>query len=445
MPPDVRYTDSGDGFVAYQVLGSGPRDVLVVMDGFIPIDTMDAEPRLARSMARLASMGRLIRFDRRGIGLSDPVSPSAPPTIEQWTADAVAVLDAAASTSAAVVAAVEASPIALVLAASHPERVNALILVNGFPRTIAADDYPDGIPAEVVAALLDGVTNPSPSETDTDWVAEFAPSAAGDPQFREWWIETGRRGASPSTARSLLRVALECDVRPVLPLISMPTLLVHFAQHTAIAGGRYMCERIADVRFVEIPGSDDYWWASDSAPKVLDEIEEFLTGARGNHATDRVLATVLFTDIVESTSAVSSLGDRAWRDVLDRHDVAVRRQLQRFGGREVNTTGDGFVAAFDGPARAVECATAICDAARQLGVTVRAGVHAGEVEVRGDDIAGITVHIAARVAAVAAPHSVWVSRTVTDLVVGSELVFEDEGEHELKGVPGRWRLFSLTD
>jgi len=205
-----------------------------------------------------------------------------------------------------------------------------------------------------------------------------------------------------------------------------------------------MAERIANARFVEVPGADDYWWAADNASTVLDEIEEFLTGTRGTTRTDRVLATVLFTDIVDSTASASALGDRAWRELLDRHDDAVRRQFQRFGGREVNTTGDGFVATFDGPARAVECARAVRDAARAVGVEVRAGVHTGEVEVRGDDIGGLTVHIAARVAALAAPMTVWVSRTVTDLVVGSDLIFVEEGEHDLKGVPGRWRLFSVA-
>ena len=443
MPHDVRYARTGDDHIAFQVIGDAGRDLLVVMDGFIPVDTMEGEPRLARAMARLSSFSRLIRFDRRGIGLSDPVSPSEPPTIEQWVHDALAVLDAAESSSAVVLAAVEASPVALVLAATHPERVNALVLVNGYPRAIASDDYPVGLEREVIEAMLMGATDPSQGESGTDWIAEFAPSAAMDPQFREWWTETGRRGASPATARALLRVGFECDVRAALGAISMPTLLIHFCEHSTTAAGHYMRDRIAQARVVEVPGRDDYWWAADNAGLVLDEIEEFLTGARGRSKADRVLATVLFTDIVGSTARASSLGDRAWRGLLDRHDATVRRQLARFGGREINTTGDGFVATFDGPARAVECAGAIRDASRQIGVDIRAGIHTGEVEVRGDDIGGITVHIAARVAALAEPMSVWVSRTVTDLVVGSELRFSDRGEHDLKGVPGRWRLFSV--
>jgi class 3 adenylate cyclase len=240
-------------------------------------------------------------------------------------------------------------------------------------------------------------------------------------------------------------VAFESDVRAVLPTISAPTLLVHFSEHLSLPAGEYMRERMADARVVLVPGRDDFWWSADSAGLVVDEIEEFLTGVRGGGAADRVLATVLFTDIVRSTERASEIGDRAWRDVLDRHDAAVRRQLARFGGREVNTTGDGFVATFDGPARAVQCACAVRDAARQIGVEVRAGVHTGEVERRGDDISGLTVHIAARVAALASSSAVWVSRTVTDLVVGSEQKFADEGEFVLKGVPGSWRLFSVAD
>jgi class 3 adenylate cyclase len=443
MTHDVRFARTGEEHIAFQVIGDAERDLLVVMDGFIPIDTMESEPRLARAMARLASFSRLIRFDRRGIGLSDPISPSEPPTIEQWVHNALAVLDAAESSSAVVLAAVEASPIALMLAATHPERVDALVLVNGYPRAVVSDDYPEGLPRDVIDAMVTGTTDPAPGESSTDWIAEYAPSAARDPQFREWWTETGRRGASPATARALLRVGVECDVRPALGSISMPTLLVHFRDHSTTAAGHYMRDRIAQARFVDVPGRDDYWWAADTAGTVLDEIEEFLTGARRRSNTERALATVLFTDIVGSTARASTLGDRAWRDALDRHDATVRRQLARFGGREINTTGDGFVATFDGPARAVECAGAIRDASRQIGIETRAGIHTGEVEVRGDDIGGIAVHIAARVAALADPMSVWVSRTVTDLVVGSELRFSDRGEHDLKGVPGRWRLFSV--
>ena len=274
-----------------------------------------------------------------------------------------------------------------------------------------------------------------------------APSAAHDPQFRQWWEQTGRRGASPATARALLRVALDSDVRATLPVIQVRTLVVHLQDDPVIrvAVGRYVADHVPGAKWVKIPGADDYWWASDSAPLVLDEIEEFVTGARSTPLTNRVLSTILFTDIVASTEQVSAFGDQRWRDILDRFDAAVRRQLDRFRGVEVNTTGDGFVATFDGPARAVACACAIRDGARQLGLEVRTGLHTGEIEQRGDDISGIGVHIAARVAALAEPSSVWVSRTVTDLVVGSGIHFEALGDHELKGVPGTWTLYAVAD
>jgi class 3 adenylate cyclase len=293
-----------------------------------------------------------------------------------------------------------------------------------------------------VEQFLD-TTNPSAEASTAEQVAEFAPSAANDKNFREWWDETGRRGASPATARALMRVVIESDVRAVLPAIRVPTLVVHFRGEYFLALGRYLADRIPGARFVEIDGPDNYWWAADNADVALDEIEEFITGVRGGHAVDRVLATVLFTDIVGSTERSSDLGDSRWRDLLDRHDAAVRRQLARFRGREIKSTGDGFLATFDGPARALECAGAIRDAARQLGLDVRSGVHTGEIEIRGDDIGGIAVHIAARVAAKADAGEVWASRTVTELVVGSGVAFEDKGAHELKGVPGTWQLFAV--
>jgi class 3 adenylate cyclase len=443
MTAEIQYAKSDDVFVAYQVVGDGPIDLLVIMEGFIPIDTMDAEPRLARSMRRLSSFARVLRFDRRGIGLSDPVAPNDPPTLEQWVNDALAVMDAAGATEAVVLASAETSPTGLLLAATHPERVRALVLVNGFARTIADETYPSGLPRETLEAMLESGTDPTTGELTDEDVRPFAPSAAGDAEFRRWWQDAGRRGASPATARALLRVALESDVRDVLPTLHTPTLVMNFAEDLAFAGGQYLAAALPDAKFVALPGSDNYWWAADAAGIALDEIEEFLTGMRSGANVDRALATVLFTDIVASTETSSALGDRQWRDLLDRHDAAVRRQLARFRGREIKATGDGFLATFDGPARAVECACAIRDAAHQLGVEVRAGVHTGEIELRGDDIGGIAVHIAARVAALAHNGTVWASRTVPDLVVGSGLEFEDRGEHELKGVPGTWRLYEV--
>ncbi len=353
MAGKIRYARSEDVHVAYEVVGDGPRDLLVIMDGFIPIDTMDHEPRLARSMRRLGSFARLIRFDRRGIGLSDPVSPAAPPTLEQWVQDALAVLDAAGSNEAVVLGSVEAGGVGLLLAAMHPDRVSALVIINGMARCLVDTDYPLGISVAQMHRFLD-TTNPSSEEPTVEQVAEFAPSAANDENFREWWDETGRRGASPATARALLRVAIESDVRPVLPAIRVPCLVVHFRDENFFELGRYLADGIPGAQFVEIDGADNYWWAADNANLALDEIEEFITGVRGGHAVDRVLATVLFTDIVGSTERSSDLGDRRRRDLLDRHDAAVRRQLARFRGREIKLTGDGFLATFDGPARALE-------------------------------------------------------------------------------------------
>jgi class 3 adenylate cyclase len=439
---DIRYARSGDVYIAYQTLGDGPFDIIVIMDGFIPVDTMDDEPRLARGMRRLAAFARVIRFDRRGIGLSDPITPSSPPTLEQWCDDAIAVLDAAGSTDAVVLAASEASPVALLFAATYAERVRALVLVNAFASVLADDDFPEGMSPSELQAVLDH-TDPS-DEVTIDGVAQWVPSAANDPDFRRWWQESGRRGASPATARALLRVALGADVRAVLPAIRVPVFLAYLTGAAERPGSRNLVSRLPDAKVVEVPGHDSYWWAAERAPEILDEIEEFLTGVRAGRSADRKLATLLFTDIADSTSRSSELGDTKWRFLLDQHDRVLRRQFVRFRGQEINTTGDGFLATFDGPARAIDCALAIRDAARQLGIDVRSGVHTGEVEVRGDDIAGIAVHIAARVAARAEPNTVWTSRTVVDLVVGSGFNFNDEGEHTLKGVPGTWQLYSVA-
>ena len=282
MTREVRYAHGSGAFIAYETRGDGPRDVIVVMDGFISVDTMDDEPRLARCMARLASFGRLIRFDRRGIGLSDPVSPGTPPTLEQWVEDAIAVLDAVGSERAVVVGSVEASPVVLLLAATHPERVGSVVVVNSYARALWDTDYPVGLPATVLHDNVEMTTELAPTNPENDFVFVAAPSAAQDPLFRQWWEETGRRGASPATARALLRVAMESDVRAVLPVIRAATLVVHLRDEplVPVALGRYVADHVPNARWVEIPGADDYWWASDSASAVLDEIEEFVTGVR---------------------------------------------------------------------------------------------------------------------------------------------------------------------
>ncbi|HET9730431.1 MAG TPA: adenylate/guanylate cyclase domain-containing protein, partial [Acidimicrobiia bacterium] len=413
MSSGIRWAPNGDVSIAYDTVGDAERDLLIVMDGFVPIDTLENEPRVARTMRRLSAFARLIRFDRRGVGSSDPISPHDPPTLEQWVDDAITVLDAAGSRKAVVLAASELSTVGLLLAAMHPDRIEALVLVNGFARARVDADYP-GIPDDIVNEFIDQ-TKPDNRELTIDDVAPYAPGAAHDPEFRRWWAETGRRGASPATARALIKLAVDADVRAVVPTIRMPALLMSFEGFVGYEVGGLLASSLADATFITLPGHDDFWWPSDLADTIVDDIEEFLTGVRSGATTDRVLASVLFTDIVDSTRTSSELGDREWRDLLDRHDATVRRQIARFRGREVKTTGDGFLATFDGPARAIDCALAIRDATSRLGIDVRAGLHTGEVEIRGDDIGGIAVHIAARVNAAAKGPAIWVSRTVVDL------------------------------
>jgi class 3 adenylate cyclase len=441
---ETRYARSDGLHIAYQVLGEGPVDLLLMSGEFISVDAWDEWPDHERAVRRLAGFSRLIRFDKRGVGLSDPISADAPPTLEQWMRDALAVLDAAGSVQAVVMGCSDAAMVAVLLAGTHPERVTSLALVNGYARFAYAPDYPEGVSLDAVACLIEDTVEPG-GEGGFD-LATMAPSVAGDVEFHRWWARVGQRGASPATAQALLGVYLTADVREVLPQLHLPTLVLHREDDRAVpvAAGRYLAAHIHDARWVQLPGGDDVFWLGDS-DGLLDEIEEFVTGLPAAPTTNRVLSTVLFTDIVGSTELVSEVGDKRWSELLDRHNAATRRQLNRFGGTEVNTTGDGFVATFDGPARAVTCACAIRDVGRQSGLEVRSGVHTGEIEVFGDDIAGIGVHIAARIAAAAEPSSVWVSRIVTDLVTGSGLRFTDRGAHALKGVPGSWDLYALAD
>jgi DNA-binding SARP family transcriptional activator/class 3 adenylate cyclase len=442
--PETRYAKSGDVDIAFQVSGLDSPDLLMFSSAVLPIDSMYDEPSLARFNDRLASFSRLIRFDVRGVGMSDSFAPSSPPTLEQWVEDAVAVLDAAGAERAAVFGPRDSSLHAILLATTHPERVSSLIIANGTARAARADDYPIGFPQRVLDRFLELNMESDAVEQGLDLLAIAAPSVADDDAFRAWWNRAGNRGATPARSRAIQAVYLQSDVRPVLPLVQAPTLILHRRDDDMFRAphGRYLAEHIPDAKYVELPGADDLYWVGDS-DAMLDEIEEFLTGARPGPRADRVLATVLFTDIVGSTRRVSEMGERRWRDLLDRHDLAVRRQLERFRGREIKMTGDGVLATFDGPARAVHCGCAIRDAAAQLGLEIRAGIHTGEVDVRGEDIGGIAVHIAARVEALAEPGAVLVSRTVVDLIVGSGIETTDRGEHVLTGVPGEWRLFAV--
>jgi class 3 adenylate cyclase len=432
--------------IAYQVLGTGRLDLLQSVAGFIPIDCMDEEPALARFQRRLASFGRLIRFDRRGVGLSDRGSPAVPPTLEQWAEDALAVLDAVGSERAVMVAGGASSLEAITLTAGYPERVGRLVVVNGLARALWAADYPEGIGESRIEELIGGV-DPNAVEQGFDFLAHVAPSVAGDAAFRAWNDRAGNLGATPAMARALHRARLTADVRHLLPEIQVPTLIIHRADIMYPLGhvghGRYLAEHIPAAKYVEVPGIDTLYWVGDTT-RMLDEIEEFLTGIRGGSGTERVLATVLFTDIVGSTERAAAVGDRGWRDLLDNHDQTVRRQLERFRGREVDTAGDGFFATFDSPGRAIECALAIRDALKELNIDVRAGIHTGEIEVRGDGLAGLTVNIGARVSALAGAGEVFVSSTVKDIVSGSGLELAERGEHKLKGVPGTWHVFAVN-
>jgi len=443
--PETRYAESGGASIAFQVFGSGSTDLLVFHGGPLSIDDMDDEPALARFHRRLSSFSRVIRFDRRGVGLSDPLAPSDPPTMEQFVQDTIAVMDAAGSETAGCFFHGPGSD-AILLATTHPDRVVRLVLMNASPRVLWAPDYPIGLPESIVTDLLETMAGPNAIDQGVYDLALLNPSLAGDTAFRSWWVPAVRRGASPAVAAAITRVAFTADVRPLLPLVRIPTLVLHRSQCLALGPehGRYLAEHIPGSEYRELPGADFLYWVGETG-LMLEEIEEFLTGALQGAEPNRVLATVLFTDIVESTAHASALGDRAWRDRLDLHDAMVRRQLQRFQGTEIKTIGDGFLARFDGPARAIQCACAIRDGAAQLGIRVRAGLHTGEVELLGADVGGMTVNIGARVAALAGSGEVLVSRTVADLVIGSGIQLTESGEHELKGVPGMWKLLVVVD
>jgi class 3 adenylate cyclase/alpha-beta hydrolase superfamily lysophospholipase len=440
--PETRFASADDLHIAYQVLGEGPIDVVFVPDWFNHVEAQWDEPASALFLRRLASFGRLVVFDKRGTGLSDPVPLSDLPTLEAWMDDLRIVLDAVGSESAALVCASGGAFLGLLFAATYPERVGALILIEGFARLGRADDYPPGAPPELIRLFSEWVDEVWGTGRSVDVTL---PSRATDRAFCEWRARYERLAASPGTVTKMFDFAARFDVRQVLPTITAPTLVLHRAEDRVVppAHGRYLAEHIAGASYVELPGSD-YLWLGQDSHILLEEIQEFLTGVRTPSEPDRVLTTILFTDVVGSTELSASLGNERWREVLDRHDAVIRRQLVRARGREVNTTGDGFVASFDGPARAIRCAVDVTEAMRPLELEVRAGLHSGECEVRGGDLGGLAVHIAARVADAAQPGEVLVSSTVKDLVAGSGIGFSDRGLHRLKGVPDEWRLYAIT-
>jgi class 3 adenylate cyclase/pimeloyl-ACP methyl ester carboxylesterase len=444
--PETRYAKSGELHVAYQVLGDGPIDLLALTNGTtISIDRED-EPHWRRFDRRLASFSRLIRFDPCGLGLSDPLPGGSSPTLELWMQDAVSVLDAVGSSRAALFGVANGGLVAMLLSATYPERTSAQVLMHCFARLARDSDYPWGIPQGVIDNFLEAVTDPDYRGEAVDDLGLMAPSLATDVEFRSWWKHAGQRGASPASSRAIQALAVGADIRAVLPMIKTPTLVLNRVDNAfiRIGHGRYLAENIAGAKLIELPGRDHLPFVGDT-DGLVGEIEEFLTGSRGAPNAERTLATILFTDIVGSTELAAGTGDRRWRELLDDHDRMAERQVHRFGGRQVKTTGDGILATFDGPARAIHCGLALREGARQLGLHVRVGLHTGEVERRGDDLVGIGVHIAARVQARAQPGEVWVSRTVTDLVAGSGIAFSDRGEHQLKGVPGAWQLFAVED
>jgi pimeloyl-ACP methyl ester carboxylesterase len=438
LAPETRYAKSGNVNIAYQVVGDGPLD-LVLVPGFVShLENDWDEPRSAHFLERLASFSRLIRFDKRGTGLSD--RPGGLPDLETRMDDVRAVIDAAGSARVALFGYSEGGPMCCLFAATYPARTTALILYGTYAkRTDPDDDYPWVATREQRQAYGDQVEREWGFEAD---LGTMAPNA--DAALTAWWRARARASASPGAARALILMNSRIDVRHVLPTIRVPTLVLHRSgdRDSRLEEGRYIADRIPGARFVELTGEDHIPWLD--ADQIIDEVEEFLTGVRRGPESDRVLATVLLTDIVGSSERAAELGDRRWRELLEAHHALVRGELARWRGREVDTAGDGFLATFDGPARAIRCACAIRDGLHALGVEIRAGLHTGECEIIGGKVGGIAVHTGARVAARAAPGEVLVSGTVRDLIAGSGIELEDRGVHALKGIPGEWRLLAVV-
>jgi len=438
--PPVEYARSGDVDIAYQVIGDGPRDLVFVQGWVSNIEYLWHEPTLARFLRRLASFSRLILFDKRGTGLSDRVAIDELPTLEQRMDDVRAVMDAAGIERAALLGVSEGGPMCILFAATYPERTDALVMMGAYARRLWAPDYTCGATAEEYEGFLQSIREGWGGPVG---IEVRAPSMLNDEQFRARWATYLRMSASPGAAYALTRMNGEIDVRHALPAVGVPTLIVHRLgdQSLPVEGSRYMADRIRGAKLVELPGEDHLPWVGDQ-DGVLDEVEGFLTGVRRGADPDRVLATVLFTDVVRSTERAAELGDKRWSELLASHHMAVRNELSHWRGTEIDTTGDGFLATFDGPARAVRCACAARDAVHELGLDIRAGLHTGEYEIFGPSIAVLTVHTGARIAALARPGEVLVSSAVKDLVAGSGIEFEDRGERQLKGVPDRWHVYS---
>jgi pimeloyl-ACP methyl ester carboxylesterase len=439
----TRYARNKEGsYIAYQVFGEGSLDIVFIPDWVTNLEVMWEEPTLARFLSRLAAIGRVICFDKRGTGVSDPVPLGAIPTFEEWMDDVGCVLDAVGSPRAALLGHGDGAPMAILFAATHPDRTSALVLADAYARRSRATDYHCGVPSRTADTLIEMVLG---NWGTGDGTVDGAPSMADNLSLREWRGRYERLAMSPGVFNAVYPNTLQLDVRPALETIRVPTLVLHRAENRYIRvdNGRYLAQHIDGATFIELPGADHFFHCGDT-DAFLGAVQEFLTGAKRLPDDDRVLATVLFTDIVGATEQAERSGDRAWRDLLERHHSRVRQELERFRGREIDTAGDGFFATFDGPARGVRCALAIRDAVRSLGIEIRAGLHTGECELLGDKVAGIAVHIGARVMGIGDAGEVLVSRTVKDLVVGSGLDFTDHGVHTLKGVAGDWELFSAV-
>jgi pimeloyl-ACP methyl ester carboxylesterase len=438
--PEVRYAKSEGGAVAYQAVGNESLDLVFLPEWMNNLEMQWDDPRLARFPTRLSTFSRVLMLNMRGIGLSDPLRDDEATTIEQWMDDITAVLDEVGSKRVALFGTGIGGSLAMVFAATYPERTSALVLLNSTARSSAAPDYPFGVDREW--------RERTQREMRQAWgqaaiLQLQAPELAEDKRFRDWYGRFERYGASPGMALAVLRIVHDLDVRHVLPAIQCPVLILHRAGDAIVRveHGQYLAEHIPGAQYVELAGDGHAYWSGDP-DQILAEIQQFLTGAPPVTAVDRVLATVLFTDIVGSTETAARLGDNQWTSLLHEYRLLVRQELDRFRGREVDTAGDGLLATFDGPARGIRCAAAIRDAVRSLGVEIRTGLHTGEVELRGDGIAGIAVHIGQRVQAEADPGEILVSRTVVDLVAGSDIRFEDRGTRSLKGVPAQWNLFA---
>jgi class 3 adenylate cyclase/pimeloyl-ACP methyl ester carboxylesterase len=430
MFSETRYALNGDLRVAYRASGEGPRDIVFVPNWFTNCEVFPELPSIQGWVEAMTSLGRLIVFDQPGNGASDPVTPDALPTLEQWADSITAVLDDLGSREAVLLVSSGTVATGALFAATHPSRTIALVVLEGYTGQAVPEEIPASFIANWGTGEMERASNP-----DMPW----------NEDIRAAWARHERLAASPATFDLLFRLVLELDVKAILPTIRVPTLVVHHTNDTLVLPeyGKDVADHIPDAKYVELPGRNTYHFV-EPWRESFQAIHQFLTGQQAEVADDRVLATVLFTDIVDSTRRAAEMGDRDWHALLDAHDAIVRAQLCRFRGREVNSTGDGFLAMFDGPQRAIRCAIAIRDAVGALGIEVRAGLHTGECEVRGDDIGGIAVHIGARVSASAGPNEVLVSSTLRDLVIGSGLAFDDRGAHQLKGVPGDWRLLAVA-